>query len=315
MTRSTSERGGRCAVRSAEEMMEILEAFDLVGTYRGAAALVGCDHKTVARLVELRDQAGGGALSPASRARPAVDAFAEKIAEWVDRSKGSIHADAAHQRLVAMGYVGSERTTRRAVARAKRAWRAEHGRRTRPWIPEPGLWLQFDYGDGPLIGGRETSLLCAWLAWSRYRVIVPLVDRTLPSVVLGLDRVLRELGGIPTYVLTDNERTVTVDHVCGMAVRNPKIVAAGRHYGFAIQTCVPCDPQSKGGSEATVRIAKADLVPTDHNLRDEYTGFAELEDACRAWGERVNAREHRVTRRQPEVLLGGERARLQRLPE
>ena len=30
---------------------------------------------------------------------------------------------------------------------------------------------------------------------------------------------------------------------------------------------MPADPQSKGGSEATVRIAKADLVPTDHNLR------------------------------------------------
>src|SRR3954454_17253535 len=80
MRRSISERGGRCAVRSAEEMMEILEAFDLVGTYRGAAALVGCDHKTVARLVELRDRAGGGALVPSPRARPAVDPFAEKIA-------------------------------------------------------------------------------------------------------------------------------------------------------------------------------------------------------------------------------------------
>ena len=28
--------------------MEILEAFDLVGTFRGAAVLAGCDHKTVA---------------------------------------------------------------------------------------------------------------------------------------------------------------------------------------------------------------------------------------------------------------------------
>ncbi len=27
---------------------------------------------------------------------------------------------------------------------------------------------------------------------------------------------------------------------------------------------------SKGGSEAAVRVAKADLVPTDHNLREEY---------------------------------------------
>ncbi|HET6550195.1 MAG TPA: IS21 family transposase [Solirubrobacter sp.] len=302
-------------MRSAEEMMEILEAFDLVGTYRGAAALVGCDHKTVARLVELRARAGGGALVVVPRARPAVDPFAGKIAEWVDRSKGSIHADVAHQRLLAMGYLGSERTTRRAVAAAKRSWRAEHGRRTRPWIPEPGLWLQFDYGDGPVIGGRRTSLLCAWLAWSRYRVVVPLVDRTLGSVVLGLDRVLREVGGVPTYVLTDNERTVTVDHVCGIAVRNPKIVAAARHYGFTVQTCVPADPQSKGGSEATVRIAKADLVPTDHNLRDEYTSFAELEEACRAFGERVNAREHRVTRRPPAVMLGQERARLHSLPE
>ena len=240
-------------MRSAEEMMEILEAFDLVGTYRGAAGLVGCDHKTVARLVELRDRAGGGALVPAPRARPAVDPFAEKIAEWVDRSKAAIHADVAHQKLVAMGYMGSERTTRRAVARAKRSWRAEHGRRTRPWIPEPGLWLQFDYGEGPMIGGRRTSLLCAWLPWSRYRVVVALVDRTLPSVVLGLDRVLREVGGVPTYVLTDNERTVTVDHVCGIAVRNPKIVAAARHYGFTIQTCVLAERRREGGSARRIR--------------------------------------------------------------
>src|SRR6266516_4353602 len=46
-------------VKSAEEMMEILEAFDLVGSLRGAAALVGCDHKTVARCVALREAAAG----------------------------------------------------------------------------------------------------------------------------------------------------------------------------------------------------------------------------------------------------------------
>jgi hypothetical protein len=36
-----------------------------------------------------------------------------------------------------------------------------------------------------------------------------------------------------------------------------------------IATCEPADPQSKGRSEATVRIAKADIVPTGRNLRDE----------------------------------------------
>src|SRR2546423_275787 len=42
--------------------MEILEAYDLVGTLRGAAALAGCDHKTVGHFVALREAAGGGAM-------------------------------------------------------------------------------------------------------------------------------------------------------------------------------------------------------------------------------------------------------------
>ena len=161
-------------------------------------------------------------------------------------------------------------------------WRQKHGRRTRPWIPEPGLWLQWDYGDGPVVTGSRTVLFCAWLAWSRYRVVVPLRDKTLPSVVIGLDRALRRFDGVPTYALTDNEKTVTVDHVCGIAVRNPTIVEVSRHYGLTIATCEPADPQSKGGSEATVKIAKADLVPTDHNLREEYADFAAVRGGVRA---------------------------------
>jgi transposase len=301
-------------LKNSEEVMEILEAFDLTGTLRGAAELAGCDHKTVAHWVRARELAGGGLPAPA-RPRPRVDRFAEKIEEWVERSRGRIRADVAHQRLVAMGYVGSERTTRRAVAEAKRRWRVEHGRRTRPWVVEPGLWMQWDYGDGPTAAGRATVLFCAWLAWSRFRVVLPLWDRTMASVVMGLDRALRAFGGAPTYALTDNERTVSVDHVCGIAVRNPQIVAVARHYGLTIATCVPADPQSKGGSEATVRIARADLVPTDHNLRAAYASFAELDAECAVFCQRVNAREHRVTRRAPAVMLAEERGRLHPLPK
>jgi hypothetical protein len=38
--------------------MEILEAYDLTGAYRGAAELAGCDHHTVKRLVARRDFTG-----------------------------------------------------------------------------------------------------------------------------------------------------------------------------------------------------------------------------------------------------------------
>src|SRR3954470_4857199 len=287
--------------------MEILEAFDATGSLRAAAELAGCDHKTVGHWVRARDQAGGG-LPGHVRARPRVDAFAGKIEEWVKRSRGKVRADVAHRKLVAIGYQGSERTTRRAVAEAKRRWRAGNGRSTRPWITEPGLWMQWDYGAGPVIDGRATVLFCVWLAWSRFRVVIALRDKTLASVIMAFDRALRIFGGAPTYALTDNEKTVSVDHVAGLPVRNPQIVAVARHCGLSIQTCVPADPQSKGGSEATVRIAKADLVPTEHNLRASYGSLPELERACQEFCDRVNLREHRVTRRAPAVMLGEERA-------
>jgi hypothetical protein len=35
-------------MKPSEEVMEILEAFDLTGSYRAAARLAGCDPKTVA---------------------------------------------------------------------------------------------------------------------------------------------------------------------------------------------------------------------------------------------------------------------------
>jgi transposase len=241
--------------------MEILEAFDLTGTLRGAAELVGCDHKTVGHWVRAREEAGGG-LPVSVRPRPRVDAFAEKIEEWVDRSRGRVRADVCHQRLVAMGYEGSERTTRRAVADAKRRWRAEHGRRTRPWVVEPGLWMQWDYGDGPEVDGRKTVLFCAWLAWSRFRVVVPLWDRTLPSVVMALDRALRAFGGAPTYALTDNERTVTVDQVCGIAVRNPQIVAFKPAWASEIASCTPISPRATSPRRTSVQKLSVSASPT-----------------------------------------------------
>lgn len=121
--------------------------------------------------------------------------------------------------------------------------------------------------------------------------------------------------GVPTYALTDNEKTVTVEHVAGIAVRNPQMLDFARHYGLTIATCVPADPASKGGSENAVKIAKADLVPTEANLLPSYGSFAELEAACRQLRQLVNARPHRVTRRAPIEMLAEERTRLHPLPE
>jgi transposase len=293
--------------------MEILEAYDLTGSFRDAAELAGCSHHTVAAHVSTRD---AGRETGVGVARPQlIDEYLAKVEEWVEHSKGKIRADKAHEKLLTLGYAGSERTTRRAVAVVKRDYRFGRIRVHRPWVTEPGMWLQYDFGDGPVIDGVKTTLFCAWLAWSRFRVVLAIRDKTMPSVFAALDVTLRRLGGAPTYVLTDNEKTVTIEHVAGIAVRNPQMVAFARHYGVTVHTCEPADPASKGGSESTVKLAKADLVPKDTNLLEAYGSFAELEAACEAFCEEVNTRVHRVTRRIPVEMLAEERGRLHPVPE
>ena len=304
--------------KSDREIMEILEAFDATGVANSAAALCNVDPKTVRRYGQARDL-GRPVTGPVVRPK-LLDPFLEKIEEWVDRSKGQVRAGKVHERLVPMGFGGTERSTRRAVAAAKARWRAGHARACRPWISEPGLWLQWDWGKGPPVPApdgtlRDTLLFCAWLAWSRFRVVLPVRDRTLPTLIACLDATLRRVGGAPVYALTDNEKTVTVEHVAGVPVRHPEIVAAGRHYGMTVHTCVPYDPESKGGSESTVKIAKADLVPAEANLREAYRRFAELAAACEQFCDMVNGRVHRETCAAPAQRLEIERARLHRLPD
>ena len=301
--------------KSDREIMEILESYDATRCAHSAAQLAGCDAKTVRRYVALRDAGGGDPVLVRAVPRPKlIDAFLPKVEELVDVSKAKIRADKVHERLLAMGFTGTERTTRRAVREAKNLWRAGRRRTYRPWVAEPGLWLQFDWGDGPRVGGRKTYLFCAWLAWSRFRVVIPVWDQTMGSLIACLDATLRQLGGVPAYLLGDNAKTVTVEHVAGVAVRHPTVVAAGRHYGATVHSCVPFDPQSKGGVEATVRVAKADLVPTDTNLRGQYATFTELVTACQAWCEHINARVHRETDAAPVDRLAVERGHLHVLP-
>jgi hypothetical protein len=160
-------------LKSYEEIMEILEAFALTECFRDAVELAGCSHHTVAHYVALRDEGRlPTPLEPVERPK-LVDPFLEKIEEWVERSRGKVRADVIHGKLLLVGFTGSERTVRRAVARVKRHYRAGRRRVYRPWVAEPGMWAQWDWGQGPTLAGRSTNLFCAWLAWCRFRVVIP----------------------------------------------------------------------------------------------------------------------------------------------
>ncbi|VBA61156.1 hypothetical protein LAUMK41_04530 [Mycobacterium attenuatum] len=209
-------------MKSDGETMEMLNAYDLTGSYRSAAELCCCSHHTVQKASDNRDRG----LPPAVRRAQMIDDWRDVLEGWVADSRGKIRADKAHERLQNLGYAGSDRTTRRAVAEMKTQWRLGNTRVHRPWITEPGLWLQYDFGDGPIVAGRKVILLVAWLAWCHFGVVIALRDRTAPSVFAGLDRVFRILGGAPTYVLTDNEKTVTTGHVAGATAKPSRSAAS-----------------------------------------------------------------------------------------
>jgi hypothetical protein len=115
---------------------------------------------------------------------------------------------------------------------------------TGPGGPSPGCGCN-GTGARARRSGRRTLPWCAGLAWSRYRVVIPFWDKTLPTIVACLDTTLRRIGGVPASALTDNEKTVTTFHIARIAVRNTEIVEVGRRYRVTIRTCVPADPETK----------------------------------------------------------------------
>ena len=102
--------------KSGREIMEIFEAFDLTGTAWSAAQLTGCDAKTVARYVAVRE-AGGDPLAKAARPR-LIDGFMPKIEELVE-------ADllAAHERAVRLHARIQQLEKRLSEVLGDQAWR------------------------------------------------------------------------------------------------------------------------------------------------------------------------------------------------
>ena len=178
---------------------------------------------------------------------------------------GRVRADVAHDKLWrwATG-ARSARPGGRWRRCAGRGWRASAGAspmgaRARPVVPV-GL------RDGPLVGGAATLVVL------RVAGVVPVPGGAADprQVVADGDRLPRHdvapVRGLPD-LRVDRQRE-DGDRRARRPDRDPQ-PGHGRRGGPLRPDggeCLPADAPSKGGSEATVRVAKADLVPTDANL-------------------------------------------------
>lgn len=163
-------------MKSAKERMDIISAYREVGSYRGAAELVGTTHKTVERTIDKfeADQAGATPPPRAERERNYA-AVTDLVAERVDKSQGRISAKRILPIARKAGYAGSDRNFRRLVAEEKKRWRTDHHRGRRPAVWAPGDYLIIDWAT---VGGLH--LFCAVMAYSRWRLLHSLRTRKQP---------------------------------------------------------------------------------------------------------------------------------------
>ena len=287
-------------MKSAREQLDILSAFEDLGSYRAAAALCGTTHKTVRRLVERR-HAPPPERPPHSKA---TDAFVGLIESKVRSTDGRISAKRLLPVCRAEGYAGSARHLRRAVATAKADWRRQR-RVYRPWLPTAGEHLVIDWGE---IG--ELKVFCAVLAWSRVRFVRFAADERQATTLRLLAECFEALGGVPAVVLADRMGCLKGGVVANVVVPAPDYVRFATHYGFRPDFCEAADPESKGVVEHLVGYAKADLVIPGA----PWPTLEAANEAARAWCTEVNDTLHSEIAAIPAERLATERPLLRRLP-
>ncbi len=147
--------------------MDIVAAYQLVGSYRGAAEICGTTHNTVKRVIERSAVTETGRARPVRAPRPSnYEVVRTVVTGAVAAGKGRVSAKRLLPRARAAGYAGSDRNFRRLVAQERRRYRRVNGHARRPAVWAPGEHLVIDWG---VIAG--VHVFCAVLAWSRVRFV------------------------------------------------------------------------------------------------------------------------------------------------
>ncbi len=291
--------------------MDIISAYQQVGSYRSAAQLCGTTHKTVKRVVE-KFEAGEAAPLRVERAHN-YDAVAELVAERVKKSDGRMSAKRMLPIARAAGYEGSARNFRRLAAEAKALWRSENHRGRRPAVWSPGEYLVIDWAQA----APGLFLFCAVLAFSRWRFVAFATDQRACTTLALIAEALSAIGGVPAQVLADRMACLKGGVVANVVVPTPDYVRLASHYGFAPDFCHANDPQSKGIVENLCGYAQRDLaVPllTQAAIDGTAVDVRAANIAAVAWYTEVNALMHSEICAVPDERLIIERELLQPLP-
>lgn len=298
-------------MKSAKDRMDIISAYQQVGSYRAAAEICHTTPKTVKRIVD-KFEAGDSAPPRARRAHN-YDAVTDLVAERVKKSQGRMSAKRMLPIARAAGYEGSARNFRRLVAESKVLWRNEHHRGRRPAVWSPGEYLVIDWAQA----APGLFLFCAVLAFSRWRFVAFATDQRASTTLALIAEAFGAIGGVPARVLADRMACLKGGVVANVVIPTAEYIRLAGHYGFAPDFCHAEDPQSKGVVENLCGYAQRDLAVlllTEAAIAGVPVDLRSANAAAKAWCVEVNAAVHSEICAVPDERLSIERELLQPLP-
>ena len=260
------------------------------------AAQVGCERRTVARVIQ---QPADHAYR--RRAQPS------RLVHWDPTVTAWLDAGLPIKRMLELAradatapYTGSPATWYRYV-HGHQQTRAAAAAPVIRFEGLPGEFLQVDWGEAHVPLGTAVVrrvFLAARLKYSRTVAIRWGTTMVLERLLRGQLAIFEELGGVPWACVYDNMKTVTLGRtVDGQPRWNPTFARFATELGFHPELCDPHAPQQKGSVENLVKFVKTNFLPgrgfaDDADLAEQSAGWCEAKngEVSQAHGERPCAR-------------------------
>jgi len=266
---------------------------------RQIALDLGLARQTVREVIRRREAeriaAPGAAPAPPRRRSSLLDAYDDRIRQWLDRYP-DITTTRLLEELRAQGFTGRYTILRERVKQLR-------PRPTREPVvrfeTSPGRQAQMDYStydiDFSGEGRRRVHLFSYILSYSRRQYMRFVETQDLPTTLREHIRAFEHLGGVAATCLYDNMKVVVLRHGDEGPLYNPRFLAFATHYGYTPWACRVRRSQTKGKIERSFHFAESNLL----NGRT-FRSLAHLNEVTARWlAEVADVRVHREIRQRP----------------
>jgi hypothetical protein len=170
---------------------------------------------------------------------------------------------------------------------------------------DPGEALILDWGKlrdvvDPETGKKRTLwAFVGVLGFSRYMMIKLVWSNDVPSTLNSIEQMLKEIGGSPKRVTSDNPKCFATEASKTDPLLNPAFLRFSQHYRFVIECLPPHDPEKKGKVERMMPFARRlfETYPKD------WVSLTHAQTYLDSKLEKANQRIHGTTRLKPLIVF------------